>query len=117
MLAIAEVSPVPATISVLVKNSASKSLVLAEFAVRALEILVKAVHPAFFHEQHQEEQCLLIVHCLCEVMQQGQMKKVKYAKPALQHIETVVGGADILKQMLIKAYNFAAGHEEIKEQD
>ena len=35
------------------------------------------------------------------------MKKVKYAKPAMQHIQTVVGGADQLKAMVVKSYNFA----------
>lgn len=83
VLAAVESSPIPPTISVLVKNSSSKSLSLAEFAVRSLELLVKGVPPAFFHEQHQEEQCLSIVHCLFEVMDQRQMKKTKYAKPSL----------------------------------
>ena len=55
VLAAAEVSPIPPTINVLIKNSSSKSLVLAEFAVRSLEALVKTANPAFFHEQQHEE--------------------------------------------------------------
>ena len=55
VLAAAEVSPIPPTINVLIKNSSSKSLVLAEFAVRSLEALVKTASPAFFHEQQHEE--------------------------------------------------------------
>ena len=49
------------------------------------------------------------------------MKKVKYIKPAMQHIQTVVGGAEQLKEMAIKAYNvahqqsLAAAEEESKQ--
>ena len=50
VLACAEHSPIPQTISVLLKNASAKSLVLAEFACRALEALVKAAPPALFHE-------------------------------------------------------------------
>ena len=39
-------------------------------------------------------------------MDQKQMKKVKYAKPAMQHIQKMVGGADQLKQLCLKSYNF-----------
>ena len=55
VLAAAEVSPIQQTSSVLIKNSSSKSLVLAEFAVRSLEALVKTASPAFYHEQQFEE--------------------------------------------------------------
>ncbi len=51
VLAASEVSPIQQTSSVLIKNSSSKSLVLAEFAVRSLEAMVKTASPAFFHEQ------------------------------------------------------------------
>ena len=87
-------------------NASSKSMPLAEFAVRSLEVLVKSSNPALFHEPHHEEQCLQIVHCLCQVLDQKQMKKVKYAKPTMQHIQTFVGGADQLKQLCLKAYNY-----------
>ena len=49
------------------------------------------------------------------------MKKVKYIKPAMQHIQTVMGGAEQLKEMAIKAYNvahqqsLAAAEEESKQ--
>ena len=55
ILAVAEVSPLPVTINVFVNNGMSKSIVLAEFAVRSLEVLVKAAHPSLFHEAHHEE--------------------------------------------------------------
>ena len=58
VLAAAEFSPIPQTINVLTKNTSAKSLVLAEFACRALEVLVKAAPPAIFHEQHHEELCM-----------------------------------------------------------
>lgn len=79
----AEVSPVPQTSSVLIKNSNSKNMQLAELGVRSLEILIKAATPWLLLEPHHEEHCLTIVHCLTEVMAQKQMKKVKYAKPAM----------------------------------
>jgi len=34
------------------------------------------------------------------------MKKVKYAKPAMQHIMTLVGGPDNLKNISVKAYSY-----------
>lgn len=94
VLAVAEVSPISQTSAVLIRNSSSKTIVLAELGVRSLEILVKAAMPQLLLEPHNEEHCLQIVHCLAEVMAQKQMKKVKYAKPALQHIQKVVGGED-----------------------
>lgn len=86
MLAVAEVSPIPQTSSCLINYSASKTMAHAEFALRSLEVLCKTAPTELYHEQHYEEQCLQIVHCLCEVLEQKQAKKVKYAKPALQHI-------------------------------
>ena len=50
VLAASEVSPLPQVSSVLIKNSSSKSLVLAEWACRSLEALVKTANPAFYHE-------------------------------------------------------------------
>ena len=58
VLACAEFSPLPQTINVLVKNAAAKSLVLAEFACRALEVLVKGAPPALFHEPQHEDSCM-----------------------------------------------------------
>jgi len=55
VLAAAEVSPLPQTSSVLIENAASKSMVLAEFALRSLEVLVKAAPVAMFHEPCHEE--------------------------------------------------------------
>ena len=70
VLAAAETCPIPQTISVLVKNSSHKVITLSEFACRALEMLVKRAPPELFHEGHYEEQCLQIVHSLCEVLEQ-----------------------------------------------
>ena len=36
---------------------------------------------------------------------------MKYAKPALQHIQTIVGGADQLKELATRAYNFKKQQE------
>lgn len=108
VLAVAEVSPVPQSSSVFIKNSNSKNIALAELGVRCLEILIKAATPWLLLEPHHEDQCLAIVHCLTEVMNQKQMKKVKFAKPAMQHIQKVVGGADQLKALCLKAYNFVS---------
>ena len=55
LLAVAEVSPIPVTSSNLCKSVSSKNVVLAEHAVKSLEVLVKAANPALFHEPHHEE--------------------------------------------------------------
>jgi len=39
------------------------------------------------------------------MLEQRQMKKTKYAKPAMQHVQTMFGGADGLKQVALRAYN------------
>jgi len=58
ILAAAEVSPIPATSNILIKNSSSKAVSLAEFACKSLEALVKTAPNSLYHEQHNEEQCL-----------------------------------------------------------
>jgi len=45
VFAASEVSPIPQTSNVLVKQCSSKIMVLAEFACRSLEILIKAAPP------------------------------------------------------------------------
>ena len=66
---------------------------LAELAVRSLEVLVKSAPPFMMMEPQYEDVNLLLVATLCEVVEQKQMKKLKYAKPALKHFETLAGGA------------------------
>ncbi len=120
-MAACEVSPIAIVSDVLISNVTSKTLALAELACKCLEIFAKAAPTAMYHEQQHEDQCLSIIHCLCEVLDQKQMKKVKFAKPALQHIQTSVGGADPLKVLALKAYNAskaklaAQNQEECKE--
>jgi len=70
ILAASEVSPIPQVSAVLIKQSGSKSIPNAEFACRSLDILVKTAPPELYHEQHYEDQCLQIVHCLCEILEQ-----------------------------------------------
>lgn len=43
------------------------------------------------------------------------MKKLKYAKPALKHIETVVGGEDQLSALAIKSFNFQKAQQLASE--
>ena len=50
VLAAAEVSPLPAVSTALIKYSSSKSIPLAEFSIRSLEVLVKNASPALYHE-------------------------------------------------------------------
>ena len=68
VLAVAEVSPIIQTSSVLVKNCSSKSIPIAEFACRSLELFCKTCPPELFIEPQHEELCLQVVHCLFEVL-------------------------------------------------
>lgn len=70
ILAVSEVSPIPQVSTVLMKQTGSKSIPQAEFACRSLEILVKTAPPQLYFEPQFEDQCLQIVHCLCEILEQ-----------------------------------------------
>ena len=61
--------------------------------------------------------CLQIIHVLCEVLDKKQMKLVKYAKPAMQHIQTLVGGGENLKTIAVKAYNYTRAHQMAAEEN
>ena len=105
-------SPVQPTISYLVKQSI-KDQKSAIYAAKCLEFLVKAAPIELYSNESEQQDLFQILHCLCKIMDQGQAKKVKFAKPALLYIQGCVGGANQLKTLAQSAYAaYDTGEEE-----